>query len=92
MPVRSTTASFARTHFRRTPWPRRVQTGALVSPFKLRDVYRPQWAGLTARAEAELAVETLLDAGWLEAEDVIGAVGRPTVDYHINPKCKGGAT
>ena len=66
----------------------KILAGALPSPFPLRDVYRPQWSGLTTKAEAELAVETLVDAGWLAAEDVIGAIGRPGVVYHINPKCK----
>jgi hypothetical protein len=66
----------------------KLLAAALPTPFRLKDVYRPQWSGLTTRAEAELAVETLLDAGWLAAEDVIGAIGRPGVVYHINPKCK----
>ncbi len=68
----------------------KIRTGALTSPFKLRDVYRPQWSNLTTRSEAELAVETLVDANWLSAEEVAGTMGRPTVAYHINPKCKSG--
>jgi uncharacterized protein DUF3987 len=67
----------------------KILTGALASPFHLRDVYRPQWASLTTIDEAALAVEALIDAGWLAAEEVRGPVGRPTVCYHINPKCKG---
>ena len=67
----------------------KVLAGALPNPFKLKDVYRPQWSGLTTKAEAALAVETLVDAGWLAGEDVIGTIGRPPgAVYHINPKCR----
>ena len=67
----------------------KIKAGALPNPFKLKDVYRPQWSGLTTKGEAVLAVETLLDAGWLFGEDVLATVGRPPgAVYHINPKCK----
>jgi hypothetical protein len=65
----------------------RIQSGNLPSPFRLKDGYRPCWAGLTTSAAAQEAVDVLCDLGWLRPEQV-GTTergGRPTTQYHINP-------
>ena len=66
----------------------RILKGDLASPFGLRDVYRPGWAGLPSRAAAAAAVAVLLDLDRLRVE-AIGtgpSGGRPTARYHVNPK------
>jgi putative DNA primase/helicase len=63
--------------------------GDLPSPFRVRDVYRPGWTGLSSPETAAAAVAVLVDLDWLQAEDTAGSSpgrGRPTVRYHINPK------
>ena len=62
----------------------RITDGALPSPFRLRDVYRPQWSGLTTRQAATEAVELLCDLGWLRAGKVTTG-GRDATEYGINP-------
>lgn len=42
----------------------KIKTGKLPETFSLRDVYRPQWSGLTTRAAARLALDVLLDHDW----------------------------
>jgi putative DNA primase/helicase len=70
-----------------------IRKGDLASPFGLREVYRPGWAGLAGRAAAATAVGVLVDLDWLRAEEVgTGpAGGRPTARYHVNPKVGGRA-
>jgi hypothetical protein len=57
----------------------------LVSPFSLKDVYRPGWSGLSTRASAVAAVEVLCDLGWLHAIDE-PTPGRSRTRYHVNPR------
>jgi hypothetical protein len=65
-----------------------ILKGNLASPFGLRDVYRPGWAGLASRPAAAAAVDVLVDLDWLRVEEIgTGPTGgRPTVRYHVNPK------
>ena len=62
----------------------RIARGDLPSPFRLRDVYRRCWAGLTSKEAAQAAIEILCDLSWLRSEDVKTG-GRPSPLYHINP-------
>lgn len=54
--------------------------------FSLRDVYRPQWAGLTSPEEARLALDVLSEYDWVRKVQIasVGA-GRPSEVYRINP-------
>jgi putative DNA primase/helicase len=69
----------------------RIERGDLPSPFKIRDVYRPGWAGLSSPETAAAAVSVLVDLDWLQAEEIRSGPGggRPSVRYHINPKLGG---
>ena len=66
----------------------KIRAGKLPSSFTMRDVYRPQWAGLTESADVALALDALEDLGWLDvrASTSTGAGGRPTKIYYVNPK------
>jgi hypothetical protein len=63
----------------------------LPSPFMLRDVYRPCWAGLTTKNAAQEAVDTLCELGWLRVEqkNPSKAGGRPSILYHVSPAVAG---
>jgi putative DNA primase/helicase len=66
-----------------------IENGDLPSPFTLRDVYRPCWAGLTTREAAQEAVDVLCDLGWLRADEAKPAGrGRPPSSFHINPAAR----
>jgi putative DNA primase/helicase len=67
----------------------KLMNSELASPFALRDVYRPQWAGLLDCRAAQAAVEVLLDHGWL-AEEVRPTAGRAKTLYRLNPHVIGG--
>ena len=60
----------------------------LVGTFSLKDVYRPGWSGLSARAVASAAVEVLCDLAWLQAIDE-PTPGRTRTRYHVNPRVWG---
>jgi putative DNA primase/helicase len=68
----------------------KIQSGALPQLFTARDVYRPQWAGLTGVEEAERAIAVLIDHHWLrleqDKEDRSKTGGRPAKLYRVNPK------
>ena len=65
----------------------RLQRGDLPSPFAVRDVYRPQWSGLTTREAAAAALDVLVDVDWLRPEEV-PTRGRPRRVFHINPRVR----
>ncbi len=68
----------------------KLRAGKVGSPFRARDVYRNEWAGLTDPETVTPALELLEDLHWLRREDVRPpAGGRPTVRYHVNPKIMG---
>ena len=71
-----------------------IKKGDLTSPFTLRDVYRPCWAGLDGAGAAEAAVEVLIGIDWLcpEVPTQGSQGGRPSPKYHINPKVMGAPT
>jgi len=65
---------------------RRISQGKLQDGFTVRDVVRKQWTGVTTTMQAESALATLEEHGWLQGVDSDNATGRPTTRYYINPK------
>jgi len=59
----------------------RLRAGALQNGFTLRDVYRPEWAGLKDRKTAAAAIREMLRHGWIKAKQT----GKQ-ITYDINPK------
>jgi len=68
----------------------KINRGALLDGFTVRDIYRKGWTGLASQKEAQEAVEVLIDHGWLQPapEKSTGSDGRPTVHYKINPQIR----
>jgi hypothetical protein len=66
----------------------KIRARKLASPFTPRDVYRPQWTGLTEPGVVTRALEVLEDLGWLACEPQAATIagGRPTLRYHVNPR------
>ena len=62
----------------------RILDGSLTSPFTLRDVYRPNWKGLTTKQEAIQAVRALIEYNWV-AEESSQAVDKPRAKFIVNP-------
>jgi putative DNA primase/helicase len=62
----------------------RIQKNELQDGFTLRDVYRSCWHLLDTKERAQVAVDELLDAGWLR--EVISTEGKTRTLYYINPK------
>jgi putative DNA primase/helicase len=63
----------------------KIRSGKLPEIFKIRDVYRPKWAGLTDIDDIKSGIKILVDHDWL-IENNIATGGRPTVEYKLNPK------
>jgi putative DNA primase/helicase len=67
----------------------KIRSGKLSNPFRARNVYQAGWAGLSERDDAYRAISVLEDAHWLRSEAVKtdrDRGGRPSVQFHINPK------
>jgi putative DNA primase/helicase len=65
----------------------KLRKSELPNPFRVRDVYRKCWTGLSRRPDIELAVEELEDAGWVRRNDQRSTKpGRPSLVFQINPK------
>ena len=69
----------------------KLECGALVDGFTLRDVRRNQWRNLTTDDAIHAALDWLEDEDWLRS-DITGGTGpgsgRRTVRYRINPAIK----
>lgn len=63
---------------------KKIQEGRLSSGFTARDVYRPEWSGLTDREDVSHALELLEDLHWLRSYPVQTG-GREKTAYAINP-------
>lgn len=64
----------------------RIRVGEVTDGFTLRDVYHSHhWSMLANASQVQLAVDELIDLGWLHAEEA-RSTGRPTMKHHINPK------
>jgi hypothetical protein len=67
----------------------KVKAGKLADGFTLREVYLKGWAGLTDNEDMKLALEELVELGWLRPQQVLSDPvqgGRPTIRYYINPR------
>ncbi len=62
---------------------KRLHTGKLATPFKVRDIYRAGWAGLETPAKAQAAIELLKEYHHLY-EVVMETGGRPTSHFYLN--------
>ncbi|HMM85339.1 MAG TPA: DUF3987 domain-containing protein [Azohydromonas sp.] len=67
----------------------KVKTGALAEPFSARDVYRPQWSGLTEREAVAEALDMLAAHGWV-TEATVESGGRPTTVYTLAEEVRRG--
>ena len=67
----------------------RIGSGDVTDGFTIRDVYHGHhWSMLADAAQVQLAVDELVELGWLRAEPVL-TTGRPTVRHRINPRVLG---
>jgi putative DNA primase/helicase len=67
----------------------KARRGELADPFTARDVYRPQWAGLTDREIVADALDMLVGHGWL-TEATLETGGRPTAIYSLTESARHG--
>ena len=63
----------------------KIKQGVVKSGFTARSVGRKGWQHLSSMSDVLAALEWLIDADWIVAEDKISK-GRPTTVYIINPK------
>ncbi len=69
-----------------------LQRGDLLERFRLREVYRKGWTGLSDKEDAEAAAEILCDLGWIRLaapapDRVPGTPGRAASQmFEVNPK------
>jgi putative DNA primase/helicase len=70
---------------------RRIKKGQLPVPFTVRQVYRKGWTGLSDAGEIEKGAAILEELGWLRSDPITTGEsgGRPTVEYHVNPRLNG---
>lgn len=64
-----------------------LRAGDLSDGFSARDVYRKGWSGLTTSKQAKLALEILVDYGWVRAEELQTDTKSATI-YRLNPLLK----
>jgi putative DNA primase/helicase len=69
----------------------RIRKGKVPDPFRARDIVRKGWASLDSYEELGRAIALLEDLGWLYGVEVPStrSGGRPTSEYHINPRVLG---
>lgn len=60
---------------------KRLSTGKLETPFKVRDIYRTGWTGLETPVKAQGAISLLQEYGHLAAEE-LDTGGRATTQFH----------
>lgn len=68
----------------------KLEHGALVNGFTVRDVRLKQWSGLTTNDAIQTVLDHLEDKGWIRGNKAAHgeAGGRPTWRYQINPAVK----
>jgi hypothetical protein len=64
---------------------KRLKAGKLADDFTARDVVRKGWTSLSTTREAEAALATLEEFGYVASFDDADREGRPTTRYRINP-------
>ncbi len=62
---------------------RKLLKGDLNEGFTCRTVYLKGWSGLSTKATAQVALDSLVEYNWLTEEEKRSG-GRPTVAYRIN--------
>lgn len=65
---------------------RHISRGDLRTRFKMRELYRHDWSGLSTPSQARSAVEILEDAGWVRPAPQKPETGRPSEIFDINPE------
>ena len=66
----------------------KIRSGALPAVLTVRDIYRPQWTGLTDLETIKSGIKLLVERDWLvEIRKDTG--GRPSFEYRLNPKTEG---
>ena len=65
----------------------RIEAGAVEHGTTIRDLYRPQWSGLTTPEDVEGAIQVLGDCGWVRTvmEDT---GGRPARILQLHPELR----
>ncbi|WP_298829376.1 YfjI family protein [uncultured Piscinibacter sp.] len=71
---------------------RRLAEGKLQDGFTARDVVRKGWTGIGTTLQAETALATLEERGWIQSADIEDQPGRPTTRYYINPRIRRAAS
>jgi len=69
----------------------RITKGDVAGKFVLRDVYQKGWARLGSANDVGMAVDILVEHGWLAVEEIKSKVGAPKTIYHVNPLVLPGA-
>jgi cation diffusion facilitator CzcD-associated flavoprotein CzcO len=64
---------------------KRLKAGKLADDFTARDVVRKGWTSLSTTREAEAALATLEEFGYVAGFDDADREGRPTTRYRVNP-------
>jgi len=67
----------------------KIKTGKVSSPFTPKDIYNNGWYGLKDKPTLQLALDILIESGWLvmTRKPPTGNRGRPPApEYHLNPK------
>jgi len=65
---------------------KRLTAGSIASPFTLKSVYDKGWSGLTDVELVRRGLGILVELGWLQCVERRGGIGRPTSEYHVNPR------
>jgi len=66
----------------------KIRSGALPAVFKVRDIYKPQWTGLTDLETIKAGIKLLVERDWM-IETRKNTGGRPSFEYNLNPKTDG---
>jgi hypothetical protein len=67
---------------------KRLRNGDLSSGFTIRAIQRKHWRDLSRPEYIDLALETLVEKGWLRDLPKSEGRGRPTTAWEINPSLK----
>lgn len=62
---------------------KRLASGKLSNPFKVRDIYRAGWTGLETPSKAQAAINLLMEYHHLSEEEATTG-GRPTSHFYLN--------
>ena len=65
----------------------KIEQGIVQSGFTARSIVRKGWQYLSSKDDVTAALEWLIDADWIVAEEM-KSKGRPTTVYIINPRAK----